>query len=368
MAETSFSNLSAKRRRDALAVAEEQTGRPAHLLEKDVLVVQTMAILFNESFGSDLVLKGGTSLSKAYQVIRRFSEDIDVTYDICTIAPDLVSQPGLDTSGYDPLPSTRSQAKRWSKTINSRLAAWIEEKAAPLIKEGMESEGFDVGVQVEAHRLYVAYKPAFDGHSFVKPQVMVDFGARSSGKPNRNCEIVCDAAAGLPGVALPTARVAVMSAQRTFWEKATAVHVFCLQERLRGDRYARHWCDLVELDRSGYGALSGQDRVTAMAVARHKYMFFRENDRDGNPVDYLDAVSGNLSLIPVGDARAALASDYERMLASGMLLDVGESFEQLLEKCADLEQRTNKLAMKDSYDFSESVKNPYSPAPPATRS
>lgn len=223
----------------------------------------------------------------------------------------------------------------------------------------MESAGFDIGVQVEAHRLYVTYKPAFDGHPFVKPQVMVDFGARSSGKPNRNCEIVCDAAAGLPGVALPTARVAVMSAQRTFWEKATAVHVFCLQERLRGDRYARHWCDLAELDRAGYGTLSGQDRVTATAVARHKSMFFRENDRDGSPVDYLDAVSGNLSLIPAGVARAALASDYERMLASGMLLDEGQSFEQLLEECADLELRTNKLAMENSYDFSRSVKNPY---------
>lgn len=139
MAEARFSNLSAQRRREALAFAEEQAGRPAHLLEKDVFVVQIMAILFDESFGCALVLKGGTSLSKAYQVIRRFSEDIDVTYDICTIAPDLVSQPGVDTSGYDPLPSTRSQAKRWSKTINSRLAAWIEEKAAPLIKEGMES-------------------------------------------------------------------------------------------------------------------------------------------------------------------------------------------------------------------------------------
>ena len=330
-----------------MAFAEEQTGRPAHLLEKDVWVVQTMGILFDESFGGDLVLKGGTSLSKAYQVIRRFSEDIDVTYDICAIAPDLVSRPGVDTCGYDPLPGTRSQAKRWSKVINSRLTAWIAGRAVPAIKEGMVREGFDVGVRVEAHRLYVTYKPAFEGHSFVKPQVMVDFGARSSGTPNRNCEIVCDAAADLPGLVLPTARVAVMSAQRTYWEKATAVHVFCLQERVKGDRFARHWCDLVELDRAGYGAQSAQNRMTATAVARHKSMFFQENDCEGNSVDYLDAISGSLCLIPSGDARTALASDYERMLASGMLLDEGESFEQLLEKCADLELRTNNSAITD---------------------
>ena len=347
MDRTSFNNLSPRRRREALAFAEEQTGRPAHLLEKDVWVVQTMGILFDESFGGHLVLKGGTSLSKAYQVIRRFSEDIDVTYDICTIAPDLVSRPGVDSSGYDPLPSTRSQVKRWSKVISSRLTSWIAERAVPAIEEGMQSAGLDVGVEVEAHRLYVTYKPAYEGHFFVKPQVLVDFGARSTGRPNCNCEIVCDAAAGLPGLALPTARAAVISPQRTFWEKATAVHVFCLQERVRGDRFARHWCDLVEIDRAGYGAQSAQDRMTATAVARHKSMFFRENDCDGNPVDYLDAVSGNLRLIPGGDARTALASDYERMRASGMLLDQGETFEKLLEKCADLELRTNNRATVD---------------------
>ena len=87
--------------------------------------------------------------------------------------------------------------------------------------------------------------------------------------------------------------------------------------------------------------------MTATAVARHKSMFFRENDCDGNPVDYLDAVSGNLRLIPGGDARTALASDYERMRASGMLLDEGETFEKLLEKCADLELRTNNRATVD---------------------
>ena len=347
MDRTSFNNLSPKRRREALAFAEKQTGRPAHLLEKDVWVVQTMGILFDESFGGHLVLKGGTSLSKAYQVIRRFSEDIDVTYDICTIAPDLVRRPGVDSSGYDPLPSTRSQVKRWSKVISSRLTSWIAERAVPAMEEGMQSAGFDVGVEVEAHRLYVTYKPAFEGHSFVKPQVLVDFGARSTGRPNRNCEIVCDAAAGLPGLALPTARVAVLSPHRTFWEKATAVHVFCLQEKVRGDRFARHWCDLVELDRAGYGAQSARDRMTATAVAGHKSMFFRENDCYGNPVNYLNAVSGNLRLIPNGDACTALASDYERMRAGGMLLDEGETFEQLLEECADLELRTNNHATAD---------------------
>ena len=347
MGKTSFGRLSAKRRRESLAYAEQQTGRPAHLLEKDVWVVQTMSVLFATQFGSDLVLKGGTSLSKAYDVIRRFSEDIDVTYDIRAFAPEIVSHSNADNAGYDPLPPNRSQAQRWSRLINSRLTSWVAEIATPAIKEGMETSGFDVAIKEEGHRLFVAYKPAFEGHSFVKPQVMIDFGARSSGAPNQVCEIICDAAPSLPGLVLPTSTATVMLPERTFWEKATAMHVFCSQERVRGERFSRHWHDVVELDRAGYGDRAALDGHIAAAVAHHKSVFFREKDCNGDPVDYLNAVAGNLCLVPDGKARDALALDYERMRASGMLLEEGGSFEQLLEQCTDIESRVNRLVTED---------------------
>lgn len=74
-----FLTLSADDRREALAVAADRSGRPPHLLEKDVWVVWTLATLFGSDLGEHLVFKGGTSLSKAYHVIRRFSEDVDLT-------------------------------------------------------------------------------------------------------------------------------------------------------------------------------------------------------------------------------------------------------------------------------------------------
>ncbi len=82
----------------------------------------------------------------------------------------------------------------------------------------------------------------------VRPEVMVEFGARSTGEPHTNHPVACDAAAHLPELAFPTASPAVMLAERTFWEKATAVHVFCRQERRRGERLSRHWHDLARLD------------------------------------------------------------------------------------------------------------------------
>ncbi len=83
-----FFALSPADRRDALEVAAGRSGRAVHLLEKDVWVVWTLNALFESDFADHLVFKGGTSLSKAYQAIGRFSEDVDLTYDIRAIAPE----------------------------------------------------------------------------------------------------------------------------------------------------------------------------------------------------------------------------------------------------------------------------------------
>ena len=118
MGDASFQGLSAEDKRRALQVARNLSGRRAHLLEKDIWVVQTLDVLFDAPFGTDIVFKGGTSLSKGYSVIRRFSEDFDITYDIRAFAPDLAADAGEET-----LPPTRSQEKRWSMAIREQLSA-----------------------------------------------------------------------------------------------------------------------------------------------------------------------------------------------------------------------------------------------------
>lgn len=148
----------------------------------------------------------------------------------------------------------------------------------------------------------------------------------------------------IEGVDFPTARPRVMHGERTFWEKATAMHVFCWQERLRGERFARHWHDVVRLDDAGTANTSMSDRDLATAVARHKSMFFAEKVVDGEAIDYEAAVGGKLQLAPVGDGRAALARDYARMVEDGLLLEDAEPFETLIERCADIAERANRAA------------------------
>ena len=339
MGDVAFQRLSAEDRRNALTVAQESSGHMAHLLEKDIWVVQTLRVLFDAPFGADLVFKGGTSLAKGYDVIRRFSEDVDVTYNIRAFAPDLTAD-----AGEEALPLTRSQERRWSKAIRDRLSTWVEERAQPIIERGLGYAGFGARVQANAEKLYVNYESVLvEDYGFIKPEVIVEFGARSTGEPYERLPVECDAAPFLRHLAFPAARPRIMLATRTFWEKATAAHVFCHQERHRAERLSRHWHDLVRLDESGIATTALADRGLARSVARHKAMFFRENDAAGNRIDYEAAVSGGLRLVPCGDAREALADDYRAMLDEGMLLDDGEPFETLIERCADIEARANAL-------------------------
>lgn len=333
-----FLSLTAQDRRDALGVAADRSGRPAHLLEKDVWVVWALQTIFGSAFGDHLTFKGGTSLSKAYGVIQRFSEDVDLTYDIRAIAPDLVGDNG------EGLPTTRSEERRWSKAVHHRLPEWISATVQPLIADVIGAQGVSAVTRVEGEKLFIDYEATSAGSGYVAPSVMLEFGARSTGEPASLRDVICDAVGLVDGVTFPTATPRVMHAERTFWEKATAIHVFCLQERLRGERFARHWHDIVRLDGSGIAAAASADRDLAQAVARHKSMFFAEKAADGAFVDYEAAVNGLLQLVPGGEARTALASDYAQMIEDGLLLEDAEPFEVLIERCADIADRVNRSA------------------------
>lgn len=333
-----FLHLPVADRREALSVAADQSGRPAHLLEKDVWVVWALATLYGSALGEHLVFKGGTSLSKAYQVIRRFSEDVDLTYDIRTIAPDLVGDDG------EALPKTRSEEKRWSSEVRKRLPDWVVGTVQPILAEALAVESLAATARVDGEKLFIDYEAATAGSGYVAPSVMLEFGARSTGEPASVRDVVCDAAGLVEGVVFPTARPRVMHAERTFWEKATAIHVFCLQERLRGDRFARHWHDVARLDEAGFAAAAFADRELANAVARHKAMFFAEKAADRSPIDYAAAVNGGLQLVPAGDGAKALEEDYARMVEDGLLLEDAEPFEALMERCAEIAARANSAA------------------------
>lgn len=334
-----FLRLTRQDRLDALGVAAERTRRPAYLLEKDVWVVWALEAMFSAPFGEHLVFKGGTSLSKVYNVIRRFSEDVDLTYDMRALAPGLVGD------AEEPQPTSRSQASKWSNELRQKLAKWVAGDALAVVSTAISTSSLAATVAVDAGdpaTLIVTYEPVSEAPEYIRPTVRLEFGARSTGEPATAYPVGCDAAGALPELVFPTASPRVMHAERTFWEKATAMHVFALTGKFRGGpRYARHWYDLMKLDDEGVADRALADRELANKVARHKADFFTEKDTSGQPISYFDAVGGCLRLVPEDAALIDLCRDYEGMVEAGLLLDDAMHFDEIIDRCKKLEGRAN---------------------------
>ncbi len=140
MAERFFA-LSRGDQREVLEQARTKTDRPTHLLEKDAWVVWALGTLFESPLAADLTFKGGTSLSKAYKIIDRFSEDIDLTYDIRKLIGDL-------TGGEAFLPTSRSQASKWTKAVRDRLPEWIAYDVQSLVNAALEPERLEARLEI----------------------------------------------------------------------------------------------------------------------------------------------------------------------------------------------------------------------------
>jgi hypothetical protein len=336
----SYFQLSRQNQAKALDAASGTSGRAPHLLEKDIWVVWALSTLFQSELGAHLVFKGGTALSKAHKIITRFSEDVDLTYDIRALAPELVSgAPG----GIDAIPPSRSQEKKWSDEIRRQLLpAWIRDHAHPAIQAGLEGLR-NVSSRITEDCVFIDYEPVAPASGYALPSVKLEFGARSSGEPSTIIPVRCDIEGLVTGVEFPTAEPRVMNLTRIFWEKATAAHVYCVQgERGLSTRFSRHFHDLVRFAETGRlpEALAAKD--VAEAVAIHKNSFFVEKDVNGNRIDYIEAVQAGLILLPSGSGYDALRTDYLQMVEDGLLARNAETFEDLMRKCSGIQSRLKR--------------------------
>lgn len=328
MAESWFA-LSPEDQTEALAVAAAESGWPANLLEKDIWVVWALQTLGTEpQLLEMLTFKGGTSLSKAYGLIDRFSEDVDRTLNIHHLWPEVDLSPAVNPS----------QAANRRKTADRKLKQWVREIPLPLLQEASAAAGVT---------LELALEQPDNSSGYVRPTVRLEFGAHSTGEPHGPMPINCEAATHLAMLDFPTARPLVMDARRTFLEKAAAIHVACRRGRWgsgEGDRYSRHWYDLDRLARAGIAEAAIRDRSLAEEVAQHKKDFWGATDADGQPINYAQVINGELQLVPTAASREALEADYRAMTDSGMLRGEIPSFLELLERIALLEQQCNAIA------------------------
>src|SRR5439155_9402179 len=179
-------------------------------------------------------------------------------------------------------------AGKWTKAVRDRLPDWIATDVQPVLEAALARDQLDAKLEiggVERDKLLLHYPAIKHGTGYVPPVVTLEFGGRATGEPHQVIPVACDMDGHIEGVVFPVASPLVMSVARTFWEKATATHVYCAQGRIRSERYARHWHDLAAIGRSSYFDAAIGDREVARAVAEHKSYFFSEKDAAGGVID-----------------------------------------------------------------------------------
>jgi hypothetical protein len=312
-------------------------GRPA-IVEKDFWVCWTLAQLFGPDGPADvthdvpmLLFKGGTSLSKVYGLIDRFSEDVDLTVDRQLLVAHDADPDESDIGARE--------RKRRIDAVVAACIAYVHGTVQPfLLSRNVGSVSVDT---VDPQTLEFSYPraladSAYGGEAYVNPSIRLEFGARGDIWPAQIGHVTAYAAEVFPELftTAPTA-VRTLSAERTFWEKATILHAIASREHV-GDvnRQSRHYSDLARMAASSVGSTALEDTRLLLDVARHKTRYFTSAG-----ARYNLARPGTLRLVPSAAVRAALTRDYDRMRE--MFISEPPSFAQVMAVIASLEARIN---------------------------
>lgn len=331
-----FLDLGREDRADILQALASRLGRTALVLEKDVWVCWTLESLFALRGRRAMAFKGGTALSKVYGAIARFSEDLDITID-CRglVAP------------FDPFSGTASGSsrKKYGKALSAAMVRHVREVLEPQLATELKRQ-FQGTCHIEledgAEKLRVRYESALPPSAgYLERSVLVEFGGRNSLEPSEPRTLRAYMSGQADDLEFPVASVTVLRPERTFWEKATLIHVECMRSELKAgkDRLSRHWYDLAMLADHDIGQRALSDRALLADVVRFKSVYYRNTH-----ASYEDCIDGRLRLTPDPAMAVGLRSDFEQMVASGMFEGQPPLFEDIMARLQRLEKAINDRA------------------------
>ncbi|MFA6312590.1 MAG: nucleotidyl transferase AbiEii/AbiGii toxin family protein [Sterolibacterium sp.] len=250
-------------------------------IEKDFWVCWVLQHLFAmPNLAQHLTFKGGTSLSKAWRLIDRFSEDIDLT-----IGRELLGFGGADSPDQA---FTSNQRGKKLKALKAACGAYVKTQVLPYLENAMRNTLRAKGRSLEIDQEdpdrqtllfhYPSHFPYAEGR-YALPVVKIEFGARSNPWPARRRDIQPMAADVFPQVFQdPRTSVQALAPERTFWEKAMLLHeeTYRPADKPRKERMARHYYDLYRLIEAGVATNASVDRRLFDEVAGHRQVFFHQ--------------------------------------------------------------------------------------------
>lgn len=315
-------------RRNIFSEISKKINLPAAAIEKDWWVVRTLDLIFQTEIAPHTVFKGGTSLSKAWQLIDRFSEDIDLALDRKFL-------------GFGEK-LTSSQVSKLRKNSYQ----YISEKFFPLLQKTFHNSGFnDVTLQLRNPTardqdpliIEVNYKSVTDNSTYLQPRVLIEIGSRSLREPfteKQFCSFVGEYFKKRnfadSNISIPT-----VNPERTFLEKIFLLHEEFQQpgEKIKVDRLSRHLYDLEKLMDTEFAVKAIADKNLYRHIVEH-----RRTITPLRGVDYVNHTPGKINPIPPEDMMAVWRKDYEQMQES-MIYTESLSFDKLMQRISLLKSR-----------------------------
>jgi hypothetical protein len=309
-----FIKLSSQERKNVIQKAAFDLGLRFDVVEKDIWVCFVLDKLFSlKEFNGKLVFKGGTCLSKAYNLISRFSEDVDIT----------INKSCLETKG------TSSKSKKIKSDVKHASAQFVKDKICKSLNEVFTKElkGNKWSLEIDnedkstlifsfpfANSPFPPHALPFtplENYGYIKPSIKLEFGALGDDWPSEEKSVEPYARKILPDYFQAT-QVKVLDAKRNFLEKLLILHsVYCrpIDKKLR-NHYSRHYYDVFALIKAGIGKDAIKLPDVLQSVVENKITFWNQSWK---PYDMIKSFS-DIMLVPQDQSRLKeLEADYEKM-------------------------------------------------------
>jgi len=320
--------LSLKERKELFSETAAQKNMSPAVVEKDFWVCWTLSKIFtHDELAKQLMFKGGTSLSKVFHLIERFSEDIDLILDWRTVS---LEEPNNDRS--------KSKQDKLNKEVNKTAQIYI---AAPLLDMLQHVTSLMCECSIDENDPYVINikYPAVFSDEYLRPEIRLEIGPLASWFPSGEYTIQPYAAEVFPDVFdHANCQVKAIKAERTFWEKVTILHqeAHRPEGKIQPVGYSRHYYDLAQMAVSHVkdDALKSMDEL--MNVVAFKMRFYPSGWSH-----YETAVPGSLRLIPSEHVLKRLRSDYVSM--QNMIFGAYPSFDEMMRTLKGLEDEINNM-------------------------
>ena len=336
MLEDKYQSLTTRERFELLDWASQERGLAPSILEKDYWVCKTLDVLFSlPDLGEHLVFKGGTSLSKVYHLIDRFSEDVDVSFHREFL--------GFGDE-YDPEAATGKEQARRIEALQQACKDCIRERLLPDLRVEMShrlghKDGWSMEIDPQDEQTILFHFPQAGAPSlaYIAPSVRIELGARSDHWPKERHEIQSYLSETLSRP-IGGATVQSLAAERSFWEKATLLHAEAHRDQSKKmpARYARHYHDLARMATEPVAERALEAADLRKRVVAHKSVYFRSGWARYDLAD-----PATFQLLPPAARLPELEADHRAM--AQMFFTSPPPIAQVLETLATLQSRIRQL-------------------------